>query len=269
MKGEDRDTWSMLADPALTPGAGLARYAAAMTFYKEGRLSAATLEEFRIHAKDLTQSPAIRAEAEVRELVEEINRYIGKLQFSQLRSVQEGLARWTSGAVSPIVPRYVPACGHLAGALRNCTETSLAHAIWRAAPILQWGGYDAYPRDEIGEAFATNHAYASVCGEAGPIYAKDFDLGIFVIGSNILYRDHKHKAPEIYAPITGPHRWRFSPGRAFEEKPAYQPVWNEPYAPHATLTGDVPFLCIYCWTRDVNETAVVIPADDWSRYEKR
>jgi hypothetical protein len=228
-----------------------------------------TSEVFRVHAREPSQESGNCTETQVRELVEEIRRYIGKLKFPQSALVQEGLTRWTSGAITPVVPRYVPACAHLADAFRSCGETSLAAAIRRAAPILRWGEYAGYPRDEIGEAFASNHAYASICGEAGPIYADDFDLGIFVIGPNILYRDHKHKAPELYAPITGPHRWRFSPGGAFEEKPAHEPVWNEPYAPHATLTGDVPFLCIYCWTRDVSETAVVILADDWSKYEKR
>ncbi len=51
-------------------------------------------------------------------------------------------------------------------------------------------------------------------------------------------------------------------------KPAHEPVWNEPWKPHATMVGDQPFLCIFCWTREVNEPARVIPSGDWVALEK-
>jgi hypothetical protein len=34
------------------------------------------------------------------------------------------------------------------------------------------------------------------------------------------------------------------------------------------MTGRVPFLAIYGWTRDVNEIAQVIPCDDWAIIEQ-
>ena len=76
-----------------------------------------------------------------------------------------------------------------------------------------------------------------------------------------------HKAPELYAPLTGPHGWRFGPGLPLDIKAAHVPVWNAPQRPHLTKVGPVPFLCIFCWTRDVNDTAVVLPADDWAVLE--
>jgi hypothetical protein len=102
-------------------------------------------------------------------------------------------------------------------------------------------------------------------GEGAFRDADDFDLGLFVIGPDILYRDHHHAAPELYAPLTGPHGWRFLPDKTFHTKPADEPVWNEPWAPHATLTGPTPFLCIFGWTRDVNIPAkVIFPEEDKS-----
>ena len=83
----------------------------------------------------------------------------------------------------------------------------------------------------------------------------------------MLYRDHCHAAPELYAPLTGPHGWRFGPGRPLMVKPAHQPVWNPPYPPHLTKVGPVPFLCLFGWTRDVNEVARVMPAADWPELE--
>ena len=50
-------------------------------------------------------------------------------------------------------------------------------------------------------------------------------------------------------------------------KPAHEPVWNPSEKPHLTKVGSVPFLSLYVWTKDVNELADVIPADDWSELE--
>ena len=84
-----------------------------------------------------------------------------------------------------------------------------------------------------------------------------------------LYRDHTHPAPELYAPITGPHGWRFGIADPWKSLPANVPVWNEPDRVHATLVGEHPFLAIYAWTRDVHYPAIVVPADDWAEIEAR
>ena len=108
-----------------------------------------------------------------------------------------------------------------------------------------------------------------IIGADGPIPALDFDLGLFLIAPHILYRDHHHAAPELYAPLTGPHGWRFGPDRRLTLKPAHHPVWNPPYRPHLTKVGPTPFLAIFAWTRDVKQTAKVIPASDWPQLETR
>ncbi|MEY3081265.1 MAG: hypothetical protein RJA94_1250, partial [Pseudomonadota bacterium] len=43
--------------------------------------------------------------------------------------------------------------------------------------------------------------------------------------------------------------------------------WNPPLQPHLTKVGPAPFLGLYVWTRDVNEPARVLPADDWASLE--
>jgi hypothetical protein len=143
----------------------------------------------------------------------------------------------------------------------------LAAAVEAASPFLRWVTYP-YEGQDIGEMFPRNHAFATLMGEYGPYRADDFDLGLFLIAPHILYRDHQHAAPELYAPLTGPHGWRFQPGSAISMLPGGIAIWNEPHQPHATLTGAVPFLAFYCWTRDVNQPARVIPSDDWSKLER-
>jgi hypothetical protein len=107
----------------------------------------------------------------------------------------------------------------------------------------------------------------SLIGEGAAIPAEDFDLGLFLIAPHVLYRDHAHPAPELYAPLTGPHGWRFGPGTPLTVKAAHEPVWNLPDAPHLTKVGPVPFLCVFGWTKDTHLPARVIPATDWPELE--
>lgn len=200
-------------------------------------------------------------------LIAEIDRYLQRFDSGNIARVRDGVAKWRSGARNPVAPQLLSTCAHLDAALEGTDVAPLAAAIRNAMPLLRWVTYDACPRDEIGATFADGHAFASIIGEEAPVTAVDFELGLFVIGPRILYRDHNHAAPELYAPLTGPHGWRFRPGDPFVFKAAHDPVWNKPFAPHATLVGDVPFLCVYCWTSDVNESAKVIPSTDWRQYE--
>ncbi|MFO1032941.1 MAG: dimethylsulfonioproprionate lyase family protein [Hyphomicrobiales bacterium] len=194
----------------------------------------------------------------VDQLLQEIERYLAGLDYCGKGDVQAGLARWRHGAPRPVTPAAVPPCAYLPQALAAIQDRALADAIASALPLLRWTTYSPYRREEIGAAFADGHAFASLIGEDAFRHADDFDLGLFIIAPGVLYPDHHHAAPELYAPLTGPHDWRFLPDEAWRQLPAGTPVWNAPWAPHATRTGDVPFLCIFCWTRDVSVPAQVI-----------
>ena len=267
------------------PGAGRARYARAMGLYFDGRLTAEQLEAYRTAAADDSAPP----EAELRArglpvpddsgpaphqalaaLVDESDRYLATLPGPGVAEVRAGLAAWRDGPATPAEPApNAVRDAHLPAALAALAPShpALAQAIAAAAPHLRWITYDLYDPALIGPHFARGHAYASILGEAGAIPARDYDLGLFVIAPHVFYRDHHHPAPELYAPLTGPHGWRFGAGRPLVTKPAHVPVWNPPNRPHATKAGATPFLCLFGWTRDVNQPAQVIPADDWPQLE--
>ena len=213
------------------------------------------------------RSTAKNMEDIIRNLVAEIETYLLQLNDPNITTVLEGVKKWARGPVAPVQRRSLPVCDHLDIALDAMGRTSLARAIANARPFLSWVSYDAYPRDEIGARFADNHAFASIIGEGCPLEAVDFDLGLFLIAPNLFYRDHHHAAPELYAPLTGPHGWRFNPGDPLVWKEAHNPVWNSAWQPHATLTGATPFLAIFCWTKDVALPAKVIPSSDWPTLE--
>ncbi len=210
------------------------------------------------------------AEQKIRTLIAEIDVYLGTLGGPGADEVQTALSRWKDGPVNVLSPRKTGLPDELATSLRLLNADgyhSLASAIADAAAYLCWTTYDLYPRHEIGEAFATGHSFCSIVGKRCQIEAEGFDLGLFIIKPNTFYRDHRHAAPELYAPLTGPHGWRFAKGDALEWQQAHQPVWNAPYRHHATKTGPNPFLGIFGWTRDTQEAATVIACDDWAMLE--
>ncbi len=203
--------------------------------------------------------------AAIRALVEEVQSYLSQLKGPGIDEVCAGIARWKNGPIKTVASQEIEVCGLLEQVLQLVRAggfPGLANAIQSARPYLHWKVYDLYPRELIGAEFADGHSFASLIGESSLIEAQDFALGLFLIGPNILYRDHHHAAPELYAPLTGPHGWRFDPRDPFASKEAHEPVWNEPWQSHATMTGPTPFLCIYCWTRDVNKPAKVIISQD-------
>jgi hypothetical protein len=202
-------------------------------------------------------------------LIAEIDLYLARLdgEAENIAEVRRGIARFGRGPVNSVPPNPSPACGFLDEALAASDAPGLVRAIGLARPYLNWIGYDLYPRAEIGERFARAHAFATIVGPTAHIHADDFEIGLFLMAPGTLYRDHHHPAPELYVPLTGPHEWRFAPGGPWIAKPAHMPVWNEPNAIHATFVGDVPFLCLYAWTRDVNAPAKVDFAPDWAAIE--
>ncbi|MFZ2099158.1 MAG: dimethylsulfonioproprionate lyase family protein [Oricola sp.] len=273
-------------EPGL-PGSGRLRYASAMYLRQQGELSDAALEVYRICAIRDQDDPApllaergleseippgqpLSPEDAIRDLVDAADRYLTALDGPGVAEVRSGIGTWRAKPVLAAPPRpnaLVASQLHVALEALAGTRPSLADAIAVAAPHLQWITYDGYPADEIGADFCAGHAYASIIGEDAPIRAEVFDFGLFLIEPHVLYRDHRHKAPELYTPLTGPHGWRFDPSSPLVIKQAHEPVWNEPFAPHMTKVGPLPFLCFFGWTQDVNEAAQVIPAADWADLE--
>ena len=125
------------------------------------------------------------AETVFRNLVAGIESYVAGLKGPGIAPVLEGMTKWKSGPVRRVVGRSFPVCDHLDAALQAMGKTPLAKAIAEARPFLSWVAYDAYPRDEIGERFADNHAFASIIGEGCAFEAADFDLGLFLIAPNL------------------------------------------------------------------------------------
>lgn len=268
------------------PGSARARYGRAMALYQSGRLTPDQLEAYRIAAADDGRAPAevfsdrgLRLPPEagvgpsdlIGQLITEADRYLATLDGPGLAEVRAGIAAFRDGPIRAAPRANAVVAAHLSAALGQLSDDqpALAAAIAAAAPHLAWTTYTEYPAAEVGPNFARSHAYASLIGveQASTIPADDFDMGLFLMSPHLLYRDHAHAAPELYAPLTGPHGWRFGPDRPLVPKPAHDPVWSPPHQPHLTKVGPVPFLCLYGWTCDAVAPARILPASDWPELE--
>ena len=266
-------------------GSGRLRYGAAMRLWEQGQLSTDALEVYRICAARDGEDPAVlmaqrgavgpmavpapTPEEAIRTLLAESDRYLATMPGPGVADVRAGIARGRNRAVTVSKTENTVVAAHLPTALAALLpdHPTLALAIRQASPHLRWQSYDGYDPTLIGDAFLTGHAFCSLMGQDGAIPAQGFALGLFLIAPHILYRDHHHAAPELYAPLTGPHGWRFQPGAALTIKLAHVPVWNDPFQRHLTKVGPLPFLALFGWTADVNDPAKVLYAKDWAALE--
>ncbi|MFZ5710757.1 MAG: dimethylsulfonioproprionate lyase family protein [Pseudomonadota bacterium] len=280
MSEATRTARALLATPLGIPGSGRVRYGAAMALWRAGEMSLADLEAYRVCASLDGEDPAKLSAAPpqlsgpdrataIRTAIAAIDDYLAALPGPGIAEVRAAITAQGGGPVAAAGAVRSPPLSLLGPALPGLrtTHPALALAIETVAPHLDWTTYDLYPAEEIGPAFAGGHAFANLIDPGGPVAAPDFCLGLFVIAPHVFYRDHCHPAPELYAPLTGPHGWRFRPGAPIVPRPAHRPVWNAPNRPHATKVGPVPFLAVFAWTRDVMAPARILPAPDWAAIE--
>ena len=270
--------------PPGTPGAGRIRYGAAMALYQQGHLSAAALEAFRIASASDTRPvdevlvahglpPQGRnpttAPGALPRLMAEVRAYLAPLTCPGAAELRRFVAQCTptpppaAPGPQPVVATHLPA----ALAALAPTHPALAAAIGTAAPHLRWSSDGTAPPDQIGPTFASGHAFCPLITPDAALAATDAEFGFILIAPHILCRDHSHPAPELYLPLTGPHGWRFGPGRPLIVKPAHRPVWNDADRPHLTKVGPTPFLAFVFRTGEIATRTRILPAADWPALE--
>ena len=154
------------------------------------------------------------------------------------------------------------ACQHDLEEIVNLIISNYHSLNWRVDDGLY---YDK--NANVGEGYAGNNMHCELIGPRNSFFTSpDFTLGIFVLGSHILYRDHCHTAPEFYLNMTGPTQWRFDKQK-WETLEAGSMLWNQSGRIHATRVGETPFLSIYSWVHSITESCQVVDVDDWGQYE--
>ena len=143
------------------------------------------------------------------------------------------------------------------GGLKTALDAGLDSLQWRVDD----GGFYASGAD-VGAGYKSGNMHSLLIGpHNAPIPAEDFLLGFFLLAPHRLYRDHRHLAPELYVPLTGPSGWRFDRG-PWEARAAGEALYNRPGVVHATRVGATPFLALFVWEKDIGSPCEVVPAED-------
>jgi len=147
---------------------------------------------------------------------------------------------------------------------------NLKSALLAASDHLRWkvddgGYYDA--GDDVGDGYRSGNMHSLLLGpQDAVVHSSDHLLGLFLLAPWTLYRDHKHLAPEIYIPLTGPSGWRFDL-REWVDYPASSRILNPPNMVHATRVYDRPFLALFAWTNHIASKCRGVDAGDWAETE--
>lgn len=277
------DAFEHLVCPLGQAGSGRVRYGAAMALWRDGQMSEAQLEVYRIAAAHDGRDPAIMlAErglptpgCKAAELLP-LERLYRAARTHLLALDHPGAAELR--AALPLAPRR--AAPHVAedaaaqavaaqwlDAARHAmalAQTALSDAIATAAPQLRWTHHAAFAGRDFGALLAANHAYAPLVGGDDKASA----LGLLLIAPGQLLRDHRHLGATLYVPLTGLQRWRFGPARNLMAKAAPSPIWLAPDRPFLAQTGRVPFLALLYRAQAADLPARIIPATDWADLEK-
>ena len=146
----------------------------------------------------------------------------------------------------------------------------IAGALAAAKDDLIWREDDAryYAADaDLGDGYRRCNLHTVLIGpEACGYEQPDFCLGLFMLGPRILYRDHRHAAPEVYLNLSERTGWRFKAG-GWQDYEAGSIIWNPPGVPHATRVYDRPFLSVFVWLDNIQSPCEVIPCADWVEIE--
>jgi quercetin dioxygenase-like cupin family protein len=157
-------------------------------------------------------------------------------------------------------PKRLPACSLLPQSVAAGLVVSprVCGAIAALEDRMHWFHTEHYSDQAMGQpGYMDNYAAMEIIGDRGYFAGDDFRLGLMILGPGLTYPDHHHAAPELYWLLTGPIEYRRAPG-GFQMAGTADTIWNEPNEIHAMKTGEVPMLCVWAWTKDVDQAPVLL-----------
>jgi hypothetical protein len=158
-----------------------------------------------------------------------------------------------------LVPAKLPCVRHLDRALRIAPRPGrhLVALLDLGSRILHWG--QTYTAADFGEKFIRNYGWMELFGSRGHFVNDTVAAGFLVLGPDIFYPDHHHKAAELYIPLTEGSEWRKDDG-PFVARRAGEVIHHPSNVSHAMRTHTEPLVALYLW-RDgpLDEVSVVEP----------
>jgi hypothetical protein len=164
--------------------------------------------------------------------------------------VDSFLADWPAMPRSrPATPAALPVLRHLAtiADAPACVARDLVAAVLRTAAVLAWR--QTYTLQELGAEFLDNYGYTEILGSSGPRCSDRLASGFLLLGPDTLYPRHRHRAEEIYLPLTGQAEWQQGDALWRSHRPGTV-IHHRSEEPHAMRTTAEPLLALYLWRSD-------------------
>ena len=171
----------------------------------------------------------------------------------------------------PIFPPKERALSDAISSINSYELLGIKESLAKVIGDLRWNidNGDFYDKSsEIGDSYLLGNMNSELIGpKLGAFRSKELRLGLFLLEENIFYKDHKHKAPELYLNLTNGTQWRFAE-MVWQNKRAGSIVLNKPFDVHAMKVGSRPFLSIWCWPTNSNEKCILVPKTDWKKFDE-
>ncbi len=148
-------------------------------------------------------------------------------------------------------PGLLPACAHLAAALRLGAAAPAAALCAAAAALRDRLGWSySYPPEPRWPDLPSTVAFAQIVGRRGLCDDDTVHLGLTLLAPHTHYPLHAHPAIELYLVLGGTASWRIA-GQPFRRHPPGSLILHESGVGHAMATADEPLLALYTWRGDL------------------
>lgn len=137
--------------------------------------------------------------------------------------------------------------------IKNSILLSLNDLNWRIDNGLFYN-----KNSKIGYDYLNGNMHTEIIGPINGFFKfNDFRLGLFLLEPNILYKDHRHEAPELYINLTENTSWRFN-FKEWIKMDSGSIIYNEPFKVHGMKVNEIPFLSVWCWPYNSSKKCEIV-----------
>lgn len=120
---------------------------------------------------------------------------------------------------------------------------------------LKWS--QTYRAEDFGAGFLDRYGWTELIGARGPVASETLACGFLLLGPDVEYPDHYHRAEELYIVLSGTAMWRRG-AAPWREQPPGTVVHHPPNVLHAMRTSREPLLALYLWRGgDLTQKSVI------------
>lgn len=142
-----------------------------------------------------------------------------------------------------------PVLRHLEHTLEDAEAEGFGTVVqaYRAvADEIRYSQNSSYNETNCPRQFLDGYAYGVVSGPGGPVLCEAPRGGFLIMGPDVFYPDHHHKAREVYLILSGHAKWRLDKGDWFDVGPGDM-IYHDSWMWHAMQTADEPILTYAGW----------------------